>query len=1005
MRPSAPTRSKTVPNWIALTVYWLLGFQGLLPPPSHGQDLSLRRVFGRYQQYLWQDQHGLPENAINAITRTRDGYLWLGTFEGVARFDGVRFTVFDHNNTPAVRSNQIVALLEDRAGDLWLGTNGGGLVRRTGNAFRLYTTSDGLPNNFARTLAEDSEGNLWVGTEGGGLACFRNGHFDVYTTKQGLPDNFVHALIADPAGGLWIGTEGGLAHFKDERFTVYTVKDGLPDNRVRALCLDHSGVLWVGTPDGLSRFERGRFVGSGLRRADVSALYEDHDFQLWIGTLAGGLALLRMGTFSYYTMEDGLPSDNVLSIYQDPEGDIWIGTEGGVCQLRVGRFSVYAKQDGLPHNGARAVYQDSGGSLWVGTDDGLARFKDGSIKSFTKRDGLSRGSVSSIAEDQVGNLWVGSSGQLRRFHDHRFTIQPIENGQAIHHAVSALLGDRNGNLWIGTRGSGLNCFRNGRFTLYTKREGLADDDIMSLYQDREGSVWVGTLNGGISRFKNGRFSNWTARDGLASNHVLSFYEDRRGSLWIGTSDGGVSRLRDGRFANITVKDGLYDDLAFQMLSDTDDDSGSLWMSCNKGIYRVTLRELDDFADGRRKSVNSYVYGEADGMFSRECNGGAPAGWKTRDGRLWFPTLKGVVVVNPRQGAVRSPRVAIEQVTVDRTAMPAPQSLDMKPGQESLEIQYTALRSTRPQLVRFRYQLDGLDDTWIDAGTRRTAYYSHLPPGQFTFRVIADNGEGIWSPEDARFRVTVEPPFYRTWWFRTLIAAGILGALMLAYRIRMRQWKRSQQAREAFAQQLIASQESERKRIAAELHDSLGQRLLIVKSLALLQLKALDKNGTKADHLGQISEEASRALSEVREISYALRPYQLDRLGLTKAIEAVVRTAADASPTAFTSGIENIDNLFPQESRINLYRIVQEGLNNIIKHAEATEASVTIRRTPGGVRLTIRDNGKGFKPGAPADPAKAGGFGLTGITERVQLLGGKTAIHSAPGKGTEISIEF
>jgi ligand-binding sensor domain-containing protein/signal transduction histidine kinase len=995
------------PNPLTLTVCWLLGLICLLPPAAPGQDLSSRKAFGRYQQYVWRLQQGLPQNSVNAFTGTRDGYLWLATFEGVARFDGVRFTVFDHSNTPAFKSNQIMALLEDRAGDLWLGTNGGGLIRRSHDAFRLYTTSDGLSNNFVRALAEDAEGNLWIGTEGGGLNRFRDGHFEVYTARQGLPDDYVHALRMDPEGGMWIGTVGGLAHFKGGRFMVYTIHDGLPVNSVTALCLDRAGVLWVGTKGGLSRLEKGRFVASGLKRenASVSSLYEDRDFHLWVGSFGGGLALWKQGAFSYQAMADGLPGEDVLSIYQDPEGDMWIGTAAnGVCQFRAGRFDVYAAQDGLPDDKAKAIFQDSAGALWVGTINGLARLQDGSIRVYSKKDGLPEGHVLSIAQDQEGTLWVESGeGKLCRLRNGRFTVLPLENGQGPPRAIVSLLGDREGNLWVGTGGGGLNRFRNGLFTPYTRRDGLADDHIMSLYEDREGGIWVGTLRGGISRFKDGRISSWTTADGLASNQVLCFYEDRRGSLWIGTADGGLSRFRDGKFANIAVKDGLYNDLAFQILSDTDDDSGSLWMSCNKGVYRVSLRELDDFADGRRKSVNSYVYGEADGMLSRECNGSMPAGWKTRDGRLWFSTVKGVVAIDPKLRDLHAPRIAIEQVTVDGAVMPAGGPIEMKPGQESLEIQYTALESSRPRQIRFRYRLESLDARWIEAGTRRTAYYSHLPPGRYTFRIMADNGEGVWNSRDASLALTVEPPFYRSWWFRGLLALGICCALIAAYRYRLRRWNQAQLARQAFAQQLIASQESERKRIAAELHDSLGQRLLIMKNLALLELQALTKNGTQAEKLEEISAEASRALSEVREISYALRPYQLDRLGLTKAIEAVVRNAAKASPTAITADLDNIDNLFPEETRINLYRIVQEGLNNIIKHADATEASVTIRRTAAGVRLSIRDNGKGFTPAASGPSER--GFGLTGIAERVQLLGGKTAMHSAPGKGSEIGIEF
>jgi ligand-binding sensor domain-containing protein len=355
---------------------------------ANAQTLSTHKVLGRYQQFVWQDQHGLPQNGVLAILRSRDGYLWLGTIEGAARFDGVRFVVFDSNNTPAIKSNQILSLAEDRAGDLWLGAVSGGLTRYAEGRSRLYTKRDGLSSDFVRCLLADRAGNLWVGTRGGGLNLFRDERFTAYTTRDGLPGDQVTAMAEDPRGGLWIGTTQGLARFEQGRITAYTTRDGLPHEKVNALCVDSAGELWVGTGGGLCRFQQGRFVVEDLpTQSSVTALFEDRQHNLWVGTHGKGLFLRRGGRFLPYTVRDGLSSDTVLALYQDPteeDGDIWIGTvDGGLCQLREGRFTTYTTEDGLPHNWVTAVFEDSQGSLWLGTRGGMGRFKDGTITPYT----------------------------------------------------------------------------------------------------------------------------------------------------------------------------------------------------------------------------------------------------------------------------------------------------------------------------------------------------------------------------------------------------------------------------------------------------------------------------------------------------------------------------------------------------------------------------------------------------------------------------------------------
>jgi ligand-binding sensor domain-containing protein/signal transduction histidine kinase len=984
----------------------------LLPGFARGQTVSPQKVLGRYQQIVWLEQHGLPQNTVEAILRTRDGYLWVGTQAGAARFDGVRFTAFDHGTTKEFKGSVIRTLLEDRTGNLWVGADTGGLNLYRDGRFSFFTTKDGLPNEQVGALLEDRAGAIWIATYGG-LACFKDERFTSYTTRQGLPDVFTQALAEDSEGGLWVGTRKGLARLKDGRFSVYTTLDGLPDDIVRLLCWDRAGQLWIATETGLRHFKDGRLssegLPAGLADSVIQTIYQDREGNLWVGAFGGKLFRRRGDKWARVAL-DGLPGQEVKVLYQDPDGDLWIGTESGLSHLRDGRFRVYSAQDGLKDDYAAAVYEDSARNLWVGTRNGVNRMQGEKITSYTARDGLPEKAIFSISEDGAGNLWFGSAGGLSRFKDGRFVTWTAKDGLSSN-LIAAVKADRAGNLWVGTYGGGLTLFRDGRFTTYTTRDGLASDYVKTLYEDRAGNLWIGTKEGGISRLRDGRITTWinqkgqTGQDGQARNFIASFYEDRSGALWIGTIDDGLSRFKNGKFAQITVRDGLYDNMVFQILPDTpdtEDDSGNLWMSCNRGIFRVSLKELNDFADGRSKSVTSFAYGIADGMLSRECNAGSPAGWRTRDGRLWFPTIKGVVAIDPRQLNRQPPLVAIEQVTLDRTVLPASRWVFINPGQENLEIQYTGLSWNRPQQIRFRYKLVGLDHDWVEAGTRRTAYFPHLPPGEYTFKVIADNGDGVWNEVGAERRIRVTPPFYRTWWFTALLLLGAAGLAGAFYQARVKQLRKAHAQQEAFSRRLLESQEAERKRIAAELHDSLGQNLLIIKNRALLGLA--EPPELMREQLDEISAATSQAIEEVREIAYNLRPYQIDRLGLTRSIEAMLKKVAVASGIRFSAEVAPLRGVFSKEAEINLYRIVQEGVNNIVKHSGATEARVSIKRGERDVVLLIEDNGKGFAVEQPT-AAEAGkpGFGLAGLAERVRILRGSHKVESVLGKGTTITI--
>jgi len=450
--------------------------------------------------------------------------------------------------------------------------------------------------------------------------------------------------------------------------------------------------------------------------------------------------------------------------------------------------------------------------------------------------------------------------------------------------------------------------------------------------------------------------------------------------------------------------GLPDDSAQQIL---EDDAGFLWCGGRSGLFRMARRELDQFAAGRLKKIQFYRFGKDDGLLRDDfMDSGQPGCFKSKDGRLWFSTFGTIAIVDPAR-VPRNPPIGspiTDQCVLNRNESGCGQNIVIHPRDENLEIRYTAINLTKPDQVRFKYRLKGLDDEWVDAERRRTAYYSHLPPGRYTFEVLAANSDGVWSTTAAAIPVSVLPAFYRTWWFLLLSISCAAAFLQWIWRRRVFTLRQAHAVQQAFSRQLIESQERERKRIAAELHDSLGQRLVMINNLALLALEKRE-NGEQNSSLNKISSEASQAIGEMKDISYNLRPFRLDRLGLTKTLEWIIRSTASAAQIRVSTDLVNIDRMLPKDSEINLFRIVQESLGNIVKHSRTTDVTVSLTLTGSKLLLIIADNGIGFGQDTRPDDASAGGFGLIGISERAMLLGGKARIESTPGRGTRIHVEI
>lgn len=955
--------------------------------------LDPQKAVTQYSHQVWQDKDGLPQNSILVITQTRDGYLWLGTEEGLARFDGVRFTVFDKKNTKEIRHNYIAALCEGRDGSLWIGSRGGGLIRYKNSRFTSYTKEDGLAHNAVRAIYEDRDGSLWIGTSNG-LNRFKDGAFITYTKKEGLPRNSVLAIYKDREGRLWIGTPGGLSYFIDGQFHSLDA-NRFPQYTVRALQGDRDGHLWIGTEgSGLYRLTGGtlsRFTTrEGLSSNFIRAIYEDRDGNLWIGTSEGGLNRFNPaeGKFSIFTIQHGLSGNIVRSIYEDREGSLWVGTEGGgLNRFKNGKVITYTAKDGLSNDFIRAIRQDRAGTMWIGTEGGgLNRWKDGSFTTYTTREGLLSNFVTSIYEDHDGTLWIGTEdGGLNCLRQGRLTIHPATAGHR--QSVWAILQDRQGTLWFGTE-SGLHRWKDGKLTSFTVSDGLPSNFVKAIHEDPEGYLWIGVRDGYLSRMREGRIQVFTPRDGMPVANVSAFHEDRDGVLWIAT-DSGLVRWKQGQFTTYTTRDGLFSDNLYQIL---EDDGGRLWLTSSKGIFYIRKHQL---ADDPRGPVASVAYTTADGMKSSECTGDAqPAGWKARDGKLWFPTVKGVVVIDPENVPINSlaPPVLIEQVVVDLEPIPLDQDARLPPGTRELVFHYTALSFLAPERVRFKYRLDGLENDWIDAGTRRAAYYTSLPPGRYQFRVMACNNDGVWNEAGASFAFELRPHFYQTYWAVALLAVGVLLSGLGMHRLHIKRMKRE-----------FSAVLAERNRMAREIHDTLLQGF----AGTALQLDAishviLDAPETAKEKLIRVLNQIDRCLTEARRSIWDLRSARLENCDLATAITNAAQQLAAGTPVQSHVRVSGTPRRLSSVVETNLLRIAEEAVTNAIKYAQADQILIDLHFGPCQVRLKVQDNGCGFE-GAPATPSQGEHLGLIGMRERAELIGGHLSVQSRPSEGTEIMV--
>ena len=975
---------------------------------------------------------------------------------GLFRHDGYRFVPYVHDpqNPASLGRNEIYSLFVDRAGQLWVSLDGGGLDRYDPqtNGFIHYRhdpkNSASLSQNTVRRVWEDAKGHLWIGTRFGGVNVLdpATGQFTHYRHDPNNPDSLccdsTFDGMQDRAGNLWLSTAKGFEQF-DPANKRFIHRMPAPDlrhldeaNAVYALAEDRAGYLWIGTGrGGLYRYDRTTDSFKAYRHNPSQpgslgsnktlSLLVDSLGVLWVGLNQGGLDKYDPATdsFIHYRKDRqnprSLPDDSVTTLFEDRTGILWIGTAQGLCKYD--RFSASfvtthpaLYTDELKDASVRAFLEDRDGQFWIGTTKGLAHFDpaSGRVEVYrhdpARADSLSETGVHLIYQDSAGRIWTSATiNELNLYLPSRrsFKRYPILAGGR-NRAVYKIYEDRQGRLLVGSWLNGLQRYdaATDRFVPF-QPAGLPpwvqQDTLLSACEDRAGQLWLGMYFGGVLRYDPAS-NRWTSYRhvpadprSLSDDRYAHIFISSSGQVWVATTN-GLNRFdpTTESFTRYTTQEGLPNN---EINSIEEDALGRLWLGTQKGLVSL---------DPQTGVVRAYDV--SDGLPSNRFVDRAT--WRGRNGELFFGTLKGLVRFRADSLQERATPLAIVLTEIRKFEQPfqlgadvsRQSSLNFSWQDDLLSFDFAALGLAQPQKAQYAWKLDGYDQDWIVGGTKRTATYTNLPGGRYTLRVKATDATGRWRENQLAVQINVSTPPWLRWWAYLLYVFALTGIVWSYFRYRLNRLHAINEARTQFTQQLITSQEAERKRIAAELHDGLGQSLLVIKNRASLGKRVADDSAKVTAQLEEISSATSQALEEVRGIAYNLRPYHLERLGLRESIEAMIEKIREATGLVINARVALYDEVFSQDDEVTFYRVIQECLNNIIKHAQATTVEIQIVQTETEVTARIQDDGRGF---APVAENRAGGFGLIGMTERVRMLGGVHSISSEAGKGTTVTVQI
>lgn len=968
----------------ATKILLLLVLLGGMTRPSSALDPS--RSLTQYLHRIWQVQNGLPRTTIFSICQTADGYLWLGTQTGLVRFDGIKFTELPELGGVTLANERIVQIVEDHQRTLWIATSSSGLVRYQSGVAARFTDSDGMPSMNAQALFVDQQNALWVGTDRGLVRVIESKVVPFADSPVTLDVRGVTASGDE----MWIaGSKGDALRWDGRQFSSTALLPSTPALSITALLGTPDGTLWIGTTNGLfCRTMKGveTFTETnGLVNDHILSLHRSVDGTIWIGT-KGGLTRIIGRDIENYGTKDGLSQNAVHSIGEDHEGHLWVGTKHGLNEFVDRRTIPFTVNEGLPSNDVGPVLQDPAGTIWIGTmDAGLAQYDGKEVRTLTRNDGLASDTILALANDPQAGLWIGTERGINQLRDGKVVATYTTEQGLPTNRVNCLHFDRQGVLWAGTS-AGLVSLREDAF-LESSAEGLPRVPILAIAGYRRAGMVISTEGQGIFIADEGSFQPLDVR---ANVECDALFKDAEGLIWIGTRGEGL-RLYDGEHVTtFTTKDGLFDDDLYGI---TADDQDRLWLACSKGIFSVARSELRHKAAGIATTLNCETYSPTESQRTIECRPGIqPALWKTADEKIWFATIRGLISVDTKQTRRMLPPipVAVEETIVNGQTIPIAPGTSLPAGSSNLIFRYTGLSYASPTRITFRYILKGYDNDWVNAGTRREAIYTNLPPGKYEFQLAAINVDGQTNELEKPLAFSIEPALYQRNGFLAACLALAAAGMVIWYRLRLR----------AIRQQASAIN-NERSRIARELHDTLLQGF----SGVTMEMQALGgrlQSDAEQAALREIIDDATHCLREARHTVAGLRSQgetaQTFGQKLTASAERIVGTA----PIALRLNLQAEPSGLRADTEYQLLRVVQEAISNAVRHAEAKTIDVRLATVRGKKVLTIQDDGAGFDQTTGIGNSSEQ-FGLRGMRERIEQIGGQFQCRSQPGQGTTIEV--
>jgi signal transduction histidine kinase/ligand-binding sensor domain-containing protein len=963
----------------------------------------------------WGTGEGLlPQSSVISMVQTRDGYLWLGTLNGLARFDGVHFTIFDESTTPKLSSIQIVKLFEDSQRNLWIGTESAGAMLVTNGQIFNLSLGRGPHNGHLISICEDSTGAVWLLTQDRALARYWRGKVDVWNLSG---DG--RAVIAENSGPVWVGTEHEMLALDP---AVARSKAPLPEmarvpvGQLDFLLASRTGGYWL-IADGVIKKCAGTTVEQDfgpypwmLNGDPVKAACEDRDGNLIVGLLNQGIFWFdAQGHATHISTNNGLANDSVLSMVMDSDGSLWVGLDGGGPTARpLNRVtrSIFDLLDSSAGQVIQSICADNKGGVWFSPkDNDFSYLKDG----VTTNVGSSFGSLSklnpkAILVDANQKVWAATMG-INLFHLEDNKLMPAPTAGILNPEISALFQGHDGRLWVGTRG-GLGCWNGQEWTNFTTNNGLSANVVCAIADETNGDLWVGTEHAGLDILCGGQGASFRKIDGCPSDNISCLYLDGRGVLWIGTIGNGLARLAGGQWKHYTTRNGLAGNSIDYIIEDGE---GFLWIGSNAGLMRVSKKELDEYDPGSPGLLFCRSYDQRDGLPATECAyGSQPAACRAGDGLLWFPTIAGMVSVNPSdiKPNTNPPPVLIEEALAGQPAQTTnglrtapPESVTVPAGGENLEIHYTSLNLAAASRTVFRFQLEGQQTNWTQAGRDRLARYVNLPHGSYRFHVEARNEDGIWNQAGASLNVIVLPPFWETWWFRAVAAGALLGIIIATVHIISTQ-KLHRQLAGLRQQQAL---EKERARIARDIHDQVGASLTQLSLLGEMIQADKDKPGETEGHARLISQTARETALELDEIVWTVNPSNDTLDGL---VNYICKNAQEYLAVAGLRYRLDVPAELPPaaispEARHNVFLAAKEAVTNVVRHARASEAWLRLRLDPQSFTLEIEDNGRG--PKGMDEKAAGSRNGLRNMRKRMEDIGGELFIGPGHQGGTLVRL--